>query len=110
VPWAGAGYLLLRLLLRSPCWLPRLLLAPRDALPRSLWLLLLLRPLLPRLLLLPLLPLGALLRPLPDEDDFELPDFMVNAPCDWRQARHAGRKSTLGTAPRVSVGGPWPSL
>jgi hypothetical protein len=29
------GYLLLRLVLRSPCWLLRLLL-PREALPRSL--------------------------------------------------------------------------
>jgi hypothetical protein len=103
--------LLLRLVLRSPCWLLRLLLLPRDALPRSLWLLLLpllLRPLLPRL---PLLPLDALLRLLPDEDDFELPDFMVNAP--WfvlLPAPHAGRKSTLGRASRVSVGRRWPPM
>jgi hypothetical protein len=68
--------LLLRLVLRSPCWLLRLLLAPpRDALPRSLWLLLPLRLFVPRLLL----PLDVLPRPLVDED-FELPDFMVNAP------------------------------
>jgi hypothetical protein len=68
------GYLLLRLVLRSPCWLLRLLL-PLDALPRSLWLLLL-RLFEPRLAL----PLEALLRPLLDEEDFELPDFMVSAP------------------------------
>jgi hypothetical protein len=102
------GYLLLRLVLRSPCWLPRLLLLPREALPRSLGLLLLPLRLLPLRLLLPL---DALLRPLPEEDDFELPDFMVNAP--WLvllPAPHAGRKSTLGRALRVSVGRRWPSM
>jgi hypothetical protein len=78
------AYLLPRVVLRSPCWLPRLLLAPRDALPRSVWLLLVLLPpaRLPVLLLpdvLPRLPL--------EEDDFELPDFMVNAP--WTVLRQA---------------------
>jgi hypothetical protein len=95
--------LLLRLVLRSPCWLLRLLL-PLDALPRSLWLLLL-------RLLVPRLAPDALPRPLLlEEDDFELPGFMVNAPWCLRQAPLAGRKSTLGRALRVSVGSLWPSM
>jgi hypothetical protein len=98
--------LLLRLDERfSPCWLLRWPL-PRDALPRSDCELLL-RLLLPRLLPLPL-PLDALLRLLrPEEDDdFELPDFMVTAPLDLSAAHvhTCNHNVTLGVLFEVCVG------
>jgi hypothetical protein len=94
--------LLLRLDERfSPCWLLRWLL-PREALPRSDCELLL------RLLLPRLLPLDALLRLLrPEEDDdFELPDFMVTAPLDLSAAHvyTCNHTVTLGALFKVCVG------
>jgi hypothetical protein len=97
----AAYLLLLRLDERfSPCWLLRWLL-PREALPRSDCELLL------RLLLPRLLPLDALLRLLrPEDDDFELPDFMVTAPLDLNAARVPTRShtATLGALHEVCVG------